>query len=72
MKKERIGECAGVVWRMLHGLNDWETIEGIARKTGLDVLEIAAAIGWLAREDKIMIQQEGGKTYFAVYQECYY
>jgi hypothetical protein len=38
----------------------------------LDDLEIAAAIGWLAREDKIMIQQEGGKTYFAVYQECYY
>lgn len=72
MKKERIGEYAGVVWRMLHGLNDWETIEGIERKTGLDDLEIAAAIGWLAREDKIMIQQEGGKTYFAVYQECYY
>lgn len=72
MKKEEIGENAGIIWRMLHGFDDWETLEGISQKTGLDIPKTAAAIGWLAREDKIMIQEEGGKTYCAIYHDHYY
>lgn len=73
MTKERIGENAGVVWRMLHGSNDGETLEGISLKTGLDIPEAAAAIGWLARENQIMIQEKGSKTYYyTVYHEHYY
>lgn len=72
MRKKKIGENAGVVWCMLYGLDDWETLEGVARKTKLNIIEIAAAIGWLAREDKIMIREEGAVTYFTVYHEHYY
>lgn len=72
MGKEKIGANAGIVWRMLYEFNDWETLEGISRKTGLDIAQTAAAIGWLAREDKILIQNEGGETYYAVYREHYY
>lgn len=72
MGKEKIGKNAGLVWRMLHELNDRENFEGISRKTGLDIAQTAAAIGWLAREDKILIQNEGAETYFTVYRERYY
>jgi hypothetical protein len=42
------------------------------KATALNPLELACAIGWLAREDKITITPQGGIVYFEVYRECYY
>ena len=71
MKKEKIGVNAGVVWHVLHR-NDPMTFEDLAKAAGLNLPDTAAAIGWLAREDKILFQTEGGEEYFTVYREHYY
>ena len=53
MNAQSIGECAGVVWRLLYGdKRRWEYKE-IKAATGLSNRDLNAAIGWLAREGKI-------------------
>ena len=70
MNKEHIGENAGIVWRALH--NNMLSWEELVKATGLNPLELAGAIGWLAREDKIRFSPERGIMYFEVHHECYY
>lgn len=68
--KKLIGENAGIVWRTLHGNTmSWEEL---LKNTSLKPLELASAIGWLAREGKIYIYPHNGILYFEVYQEHYY
>ena len=51
--KNLIGENAGIVWRTLHDSKmSWEEL---LKDTGLKPLELASAVGWLAREGKIYI-----------------
>ena len=70
MNNTQIGENAGTVWRVLHDRkHSWEELVKIA---ALHPLELAAAIGWLAREGKIRFSPERGIIYFEVYHECYY
>lgn len=78
MYKEIIGENAGKVWRFLysstkHRCDSHEIKEG----TGLSDTELAVAIGWLAREDKIQIdcEQQDGKDktlYFYLMLNVYF
>lgn len=70
MNTVSIGTNAGTVWRTLH--NNKCSWEELLKATGLNPLDLACAIGWLAREDKIIISQQGGIVYFEVYHECYY
>jgi len=70
MNKEKIGESVGIVWRALN--NNKCSWEELVKATGLNPLELAAAIGWLAREDKICFEPEHGIVYFEVYHEHYY
>ena len=70
MDKHIIGENAGIVWRLLNYENrKWEFKE-IKEATKLDELELASAIGWLAREDKIQFElnKKGEKAY--IYLMC--
>lgn len=52
MDKVTIGLNAGVVWRLLSNNEAWDR-ERLLRASGLSECELCAAIGWLAREDKI-------------------
>ncbi|WP_349953644.1 winged helix-turn-helix domain-containing protein, partial [Bacteroides faecis] len=54
MDKHIIGENAGILWRFLStdAHKKWLLTE-VKEGTGLDDKELASAIGWLAREDKI-------------------
>ncbi|MGM9709910.1 MAG: winged helix-turn-helix domain-containing protein [Prevotella sp.] len=70
MNKELIGKNAGIVWRVLNDRKS--TWEELVKSSGLKPLEIAAAIGWLAREDKINMSIQDGLMSFDVYHECYY
>ncbi len=65
-----IGENAGIVWQILN--NHKCTWEELVKSSALKPLEIAAAIGWLARENKINISVQNGLLSFDVYHECYY
>lgn len=59
MNVQSIGESAGVVWRLLNGTHrKWEYNE-IKEATNLSNRELNAAIGWLAREDKIQFEAHG-------------
>lgn len=57
MDKHIIGENAGILWRFLStdAHKRW-LLEEVKKGTGLDDMELASAIGWLAREDKIQFE----------------
>lgn len=70
MEYNKIGENAGIVWCMLNSQKfSWEELLNI---TKLHPLELACAIGWLARENKISFSLETGITYFELYHETYF
>lgn len=60
MNKSIIGENAGILWRFLStdAHKRWELTE-VKKGTGMDDMELASAIGWLAREDKNSSTQMG-------------
>ncbi len=57
MDKHIIGKNAGILWSFLgtDAQKKWQLAE-IKEGTGLDDMELASAIGWLAREDKIQFE----------------
>ena len=71
MYKTKLGENAGVVWRILHG-NGVISWGELLKRTQLEPIALAYAIGWLARENKITIYERNGTFYFEVYHESYY
>ncbi|MBO7418325.1 MAG: winged helix-turn-helix domain-containing protein [Bacteroidaceae bacterium] len=71
MDKVRIGENAGIVWRKLESKGSL-TIEELKKETGLELAEVLTAIGWLAREDKIIFSKENSITSISLYHENYY
>lgn len=52
MNKYQIGTNAGIVWNALKDNTHWD-YEQLKAATGLSDRDLNAAIGWLAREDKI-------------------
>ena len=68
-----IGTNAGVVWRALYEEKQGMTLNTLMARVNLPMFEVAAAIGWLAREDKVWISgMEDGNLHLSVYHECYY
>ncbi len=55
MDAHTIGVNAGVVWRLLDNNRRWEYSE-LKAASGLSDRDLNAAIGWLAREDKIQFE----------------
>ena len=56
MKKKQIGTNAGIIWKLLSKGERWD-LESLERESHLDDCELWTAIGWLAREDKIEIEE---------------
>ena len=52
MNKNQIGTNAGIVWKLLSDNAHWE-YDKLKQASGLSDRDLNAAIGWLAREDKI-------------------
>lgn len=67
MNQTQIGENAGIVWNILKDNKHWE-YEQLKEISGLSDRELNAAIGWLAREDKIDfdMNQEGDCIFLTV------
>jgi hypothetical protein len=55
---EHIGDTAGVVWRTLND-NGPLSIAKLVKATGQPRDTVMQAVGWLAREDKINIEEDG-------------
>lgn len=52
MEKTKIGLNAGKVWRILNEKGELSMFD-LCRELSLTFEDVALAIGWLAREDKI-------------------
>jgi len=55
--KEKIGSDAGLVWKVLDAQGE-KSVKELKKATKLVDKEIYAAIGWLAREEKLVFKQE--------------
>lgn len=53
-----IGAAAGKIWKFLDE-NGAASATKIGKETGIGKNDIQRAIGWLAREEKISIEQNG-------------
>jgi Winged helix-turn-helix domain (DUF2582) len=53
----RIGETAGVVWRTLNATGPM-TVAKLVKAAGQPRDSVMQALGWLAREDKISIEED--------------
>lgn len=58
MMSEVIGEAAGKVWAFLNG-NGPSSPSKIEKETGVSKNDLQRAIGWLAKEDKLLIETNG-------------
>ena len=56
MDKHQIGLNAGKVWHLLADNKKWDYCE-LKHTSGLSERDLCAAIGWLARENKIDFEQ---------------
>ncbi len=53
-----IGEAAGKVWQYLNE-NGPSSVTKITTETGLNKTDIQRAIGWLSKEDKLVMELKG-------------
>ena len=65
MNNREIGLNAGKVWQLISDYAKWR-YGALERKSGLKDKELGAAIGWLAREDKIVLSQEADELYISL------
>jgi L-aspartate oxidase len=61
----------GIIWNLLSDKEKWD-IKKIKKETGLSEKEIYAAIGWLARENKIEFEENEGNEYYYLIIEYYF
>ncbi len=57
MEKTKIGINAGKVWRILNEKGELSMFD-LCRDLGLTFEDVALAIGWLARENKIFLRKK--------------
>lgn len=71
MNAEKIGTYAGLVWNALNEA-DVLGIKQLKKITKLKDKEVYAAIGWLARENKINVEEdeEGKELLVSLVQGC--
>ena len=71
MKKNDIGTNAGLVWRTLYYKGTKMTFNELMQETGLTAIDLSSAIGWLAREDKVIFIREQDEEYLDIYRDNY-
>lgn len=71
--EKNIGINAGRVWCALSKYQEAITFEELMRITDMTTIEVATAIGWLARENKIIFHEiDGAIVYLSIFQETYF
>ena len=63
---EQIGETAGEVWHLLADEREPLSLAQLAKRIDQPRDVIMQAIGWLAREDKLVIEENGRTRYVAL------
>lgn len=65
MNKSEIGLNAGKVWQLLSDYAKW-SYGALKKKSGLKDKDLGAALGWLAREDKIEMYEDNDELYISL------
>ena len=65
MNKSEIGLNAGKVWQLLSDNAKW-SYGTLKKKSGLKDKDLGAALGWLAREDKIEMYEDDDELYISL------
>ena len=65
MEKTKIGLNAGKVWRILNEKGELSMFD-LCRELSLTFEDVALAIGWLARENKILLRKKEGMLYASI------
>ena len=65
MENTRSGLNAGKVWRILNEKGELSMFE-LCRELGLTFEEVAVAIGWLARENKISFREKDNMLFVKI------
>lgn len=61
--KEKIGNNAGIVWNALVGQSA-TNLKDVKKQTKLTEKDLYAALGWLAREDKVTFSDDANGDIF--------
>ena len=56
---EKVGNNAGAVWQVLNAATEAVNGKGLKKATKLTEKDMYAALGWLLREGKINVVEEG-------------
>ncbi len=68
-----IGMNAGIIWRALSEEHDGLALNELMARVNLPLFEVASAVGWLARENKIWISgREDGKLHLSVFHDVWF
>lgn len=62
---ESVGECAGQVWNFLASFGP-ASVTTIEREVEAPKLLVHLALGWLAREGKLVVEERKGRAFVAV------
>lgn len=65
MEKTKVGLNAGKVWHILNEKGELSMFE-LCHELGLTFEDVALAIGWLAREDKIFMKKKDGMLFASI------
>lgn len=63
--KEKIGNNAGIVWNALNG-EGVKNLKDVKKATKLTEKDLYAALGWLAREEKINFEEKDSDILISV------
>jgi hypothetical protein len=63
MNKRSIGTNAGIIWNLLNNNEKWD-LSQLMKRSGLTEMEVYTAIGWLARENKIEIEERPDRQHY--------
>ena len=56
-----IGTAAGRIYSAIEGGSKPAAVADVKKKTKLDATMFAMGLGWLAREDKVVVEKKGQK-----------
>lgn len=72
MDKYTIGKNAGLVWSILNDGQKW-AYDDLKKASNLSDRDLNAAIGWLAREDKILFETgQNNEDYMCLFVSLFY
>ena len=63
--KEKIGINAGIVWNALNA-NGEMNLKDVKKVTKLTEKDLYAALGWLSREDKVVIVENENEIFISI------